>query len=99
MMGIDEDRFWTLNPKSIKPYIKAFSLKRQYDDSLLWQEGLYIRLAIASVMDKDNKYPSKPMLADKVIIHEETPEERQLKIKQKMMEMMTRINARFEQGG
>lgn len=61
MIGVDYDLFWTLNPKSLSPFIKAFDLKQKYDDTVAWQQGYYIRMAIASCFDKNAKYPSKPL--------------------------------------
>jgi len=61
MIGVDYDLFWTLNPKSLFPFTKAFSLKREYDDYKLWTAGLYIRSAVASVLNKSAKYPQKPI--------------------------------------
>lgn len=60
MIGVEYDLFWTLNPKSLSPFIKAFSLRQKYDDSVAWQSGAYIRMAIASCMDKGILYPKKP---------------------------------------
>lgn len=60
MIGVSYDVFWTLNPKSLSHFIKAFEYKQAYDDTLAWQQGNYIRLAIASVMAKNAKYPEHP---------------------------------------
>lgn len=66
MMGVEYDLFWELDPKSLSPFVKAFSLKTRYDDTMAWQQGIYIRMAIASCLDKNVKYPKKPMIAEKV---------------------------------
>ena len=65
MIGVDYKLFWKLNPKTLSPFIKAFELKQKHDDHLAWQQGAYIRMAILSSMDTKNKYPEKPMLANK----------------------------------
>lgn len=62
MIGVDYDLFWTLNPKSLSPFIKAFSLRQKYDDAMAWQAGVYVRMAIASSFSKDVKYPNKPLM-------------------------------------
>lgn len=60
MMGVDYELFWTLNPKSLSPFVKAFELKQKYHDFMAWNMGNYILEAIASSMSKNAKYPSKP---------------------------------------
>lgn len=61
MMGIDYELFWSLNPRSMKPFIKAFELKQQIIDSNNYTLGSYIQVAIGSVLSpKDVKYPKVP---------------------------------------
>lgn len=93
MMGVDYELFWTMNPKELTPFIKAFELKRQYDDILSWQQGIYIKLAIASSLSKDIKYPKTPMCKESAPV---TPEQRQQTIKQRFMNHIAQINAKFE---
>jgi hypothetical protein len=93
MIGVDYDLFWTLNPKSLKPFVKAFDLKTQYDDRVAWQSGLYIRMAVASVISKQAKYPSSPLLVTHKV--NRTPEDIQRDIKEKMLRQMKIINSRF----
>lgn len=92
-MGVEYDLFWTLNPKSLDPFVKAFSMKQKYDNICSWRDGLYIRMAMASILDKSVSYPSKPM-GEEV---ELTPQERSLQIRQKVMERMIVVNSRFEE--
>ena len=87
-MGVDYDLFWTLNPKSLQPFIKAFSIKQKFDDSLAWTQGLYIQMAISSVMSKDYKYPSEPLSSKKKITKQEV-------IQNRFKTQMEIINARF----
>lgn len=61
MIGVPYDLFWSLNPKSLKPFIRAFVLKQQYDDTIAWQQGFYNRNAIVSAMNKSAKYPTRPI--------------------------------------
>lgn len=96
MIGVNYDLFWTLNPKSLSPFIKAFSLKEKYDDRMAWHSGLYIKMAIASALSKDNKYPSTPILGQKLVL---TDEEKMERFKQIMKERMSIINSRFEKEG
>ena len=90
MIGVEYDLFWTLNPRSLQPFVKAFELKQKYDDSVAWQQGVYIQLAIASVLNKSAKYPTKPMMA-KTVERDMTAEE----IKARVMSQMKVINSQF----
>lgn len=94
MMGVDYELFWTLNPKSLTPFIKAFVLKQKQADRLAWQSGMYIRMAIASNFGKQAKYPTHPFLEDARTI-EVDPEEQQHLIKDKFMIRMKQLNSRF----
>lgn len=93
MIGVDYDLFWTLNPKSLTPFIKAFELKKQYDDSISWLNGVYVQMAVASLLDKKSHYPKKPLLQEnnKQKSIEMTPEE----IKERMMRKMELLNQQF----
>lgn len=92
MIGVAYDLFWTLNPRSLQPFIKAFELKRINDDFNSWRSGYYIKLAIASSLSKECKYPDKPF-SDKSISkpNEMSAEE----IKEKMLRNMGIINSKF----
>lgn len=57
--------FFKLNPKKLNPFVKAQESKVKYEyeriDYEAWLNGLYVRLATASVLSKDVKYPNKPL--------------------------------------
>lgn len=96
MIGVDYDLFWTLNPKSLTPFVKAFELKQKYDDMMAWTNGLYIRMAIASSLGKEAKYPKSPLSSL------ETKKKTNMSaedIKAKMFRQMKIINSRFGEGG
>lgn len=99
MIGVEYNLFWTLNPKSLSPFIKAFELQQINEDRLCWQSGLYIRLAIASVMDSKVKYPSKPTIgidnSDSIV----DENKKMNHIKQSFMENMVIINSQFKKRG
>lgn len=94
MMGVNYDLFWTLNPKSLHPFIKAFELKTKYENTLQWQQGLYIQFAVGSILSKDINYPNSPF-GDKV--KRNTVEDNSM-FKEKMLQRMNFINSRFEEG-
>jgi len=93
MIGVDYDLFWTLNPKSLSPFTKAFSLKQDYDNTVAWSQGLYIRLAIASCLDGKVKYPNKPL--NRGSSEPMSTEE----IKRRMLAQMALVNERFRKEG
>lgn len=97
MMGVEYDLFWTLTPKSLEPFFKAFELKQNNDDLIAWQHGVYIQMAVASLLDSKMEYPNEPMSMKKVKI--ETPQSRMEKIKETMMERMAIVNSQFEKEG
>ena len=93
MMGVDSDLFWTLDPKSLKPYIKAFRLKEELLDRHAWEEGIYIQKAIASVLNgKRAKYPEKPFYSE-IVKKELTVEEKRQALKDKILFAVQNINA------
>lgn len=94
MIGVDYDLFWTLNPKSLTPFVKAFDLQRKHQDTLAWEQGIYIQMAIASVMNgKKCKYPNSPF-STKEAKREMSAEE----LKEKMLERMAILNSRIKGG-
>lgn len=97
MMGVEYDLFWTLNPKSLTPFIRAFELKNEYEDRLMWQNGLYVRMAIATLFDKKAKYPEQPLSVPKRVVDEEVESNYKMnKIKRAMLERMTIVNHQLE---
>jgi hypothetical protein len=92
MMGVDYELFWKLNPKSLSPFVKAFSLKQKYQDTMAWQSGQYIKLAITSSFNKESKYPNKPFMS----VEKEKPAVCDSEaIKSRMFSQMEILNKRF----
>jgi len=94
MMGVGYDLFWTLNPKSLQPFVEAFTLKQKYDNVNNWQLGLYIQVAIASVLDKKTNYPKTPFGEEVVEKKLDTKVFREI-----MLAKMTEINKSIKKGG
>ena len=88
MIGVDYDLFWTLNPKSLQPFVKAFSLKQKYDDAYLWSLGAYVRVAVASVLSKSANYPTSPY-------GEQSKEVTMESIKDRFLRQSSKINSKF----
>lgn len=91
--GVDYELFWILNPRTLQPFIKAFELKRSYDDGMAWQNGIYIKMAIASSFDEKCEYPKEPLTH----IKKKSPEEIQQEIKEKMFIKMKQVNSLFRE--
>lgn len=63
VIGIDENRFWELTPKTIRIYFKAYEEKQKNKIRDMWQMGSYVACAIASIPTfgrKAIKYPNMP---------------------------------------
>ena len=74
-IGVDFKTFMECNPYELRAYDKAHNQKQQLFDGLMWQMGIYVRLAIGSAMNKENKYPENPMsLQKKELSTENDPE-------------------------
>lgn len=91
MIGVDYELFWSLTPKTLQPFIKAFDLKRKYDDTLNWQLGGYIRDAIGSSLNSKGKYPNKPYS-----MMNKNGEADMHEIKSKFLNQMELINSKFK---
>lgn len=50
VLGITEEQFWKMNPRLIKPYAKAFEIRRQHIDSQQWFLGEYMFEAISCAL-------------------------------------------------
>jgi len=90
-MGVDYGEFWELSPKTLTPFVKAFSLKEQREDELLWRQGLYIAKAIGSSFSKEAKYPERPFMADKPL----SEEEKRKQLQDKILQHIKKVNTQF----
>lgn len=81
-MGIDEPTFWTLNPRRMKAYERAFELKQQQRDREQWAMGKYFMSALSTVLDRSfnkhatSKYVKEPFLTDAFLTEEEIKEQK-----------------------
>lgn len=70
-IGVDYNTFWTLSPKTLKPFFDAdlrrFKRENDIADLKNWQAGQYYKIALADVVgtafgkNKVNNYPNKPL--------------------------------------
>ena len=71
------DEFWHESLDRLQAYWQAnqYSIERRNQE--LWLQGLYIRSAVASCMDKKFKYPEKPHRITAMTEEEQAAENRQ----------------------
>lgn len=97
--------FWTLNPKELESFNKAFELSQEISDINNWQLGRYIQHAVASCLfDKKATYPNKPFIYEQKLEERISEEERERigkmnnqLVRQKIIERMNYINPILEQ--
>ena len=67
-MGVDYELFRELNPRKLRPFVKAFRKTNEYEQKresmLAWSIGLYAAHAIAACFSKNAKYPDAPGFAE-----------------------------------
>lgn len=66
-MGFTEAEFGRMNPRLLKPHIKAQKLRNEVDDERMWAMGAYVYRAVQAGVDgvlngrkARAKYPEKP---------------------------------------
>ena len=74
--GMTWDEFWHESLDRLQAYWQAnqFSIERRNQE--LWLQGLYIRSAVASCLDKKFKYPDKPQRITAMTEDEQAAEDR-----------------------
>lgn len=64
VVGIADNVFWHLTPKTIQVYFKAYEKRRQTEIQDLWLQGRYFACAIASTISfsksRPPEYPEMP---------------------------------------
>jgi hypothetical protein len=60
-IGMTYDQFWNDDPLLVKSYLKANEYKSRRRNEEMWLQGVYFGYAIASIMDKNSKYPDVPL--------------------------------------
>lgn len=93
MIGVGYDLFWDLCPTTLRPFVKAFKLKYDNNNIMMWTQGRYIQLAIASCLSDKIKYPTEPFSRNKA-----EDIDMQTIIKAKFKRRMALLNDRFKEG-
>lgn len=52
--------YWDGRPELVIPYRRADILRQKRENNNAWLQGVYIRMAVASTLDKKSKYPKQP---------------------------------------
>lgn len=95
-IGVDYDLFWTLNPKSLQPFDKAFFIRQQQNDTMAWLIGRYVQDAIGSAMNPKHKYPSEPYMSKSDVESAKRKQDDRMsqeEIKRRVMAHVALINA------
>lgn len=74
--GMTWDEFWYESIDRLESYRKAFQLSLERRNQELWLQGLYIRAAVASCLDKKFKYPEQPQRITEMTESEQEAENR-----------------------
>lgn len=90
-----------MNPRRLKPYIRARQIRTEDEDRNAWLTGLYVHSAIVAVLpapkgQKRAEYPKKPMLSGFTRDHDEHGDLTDDALKRKEDALMHRLEiARF----
>lgn len=63
-IGMSYELYWDGRPELVIPYRRADILRQKRSNNDAWLQGLYIRMAVASTLDKKAKYPKHPFDLD-----------------------------------
>lgn len=102
-MGMSYESFWDGDCEEARFYRNAWKLKRKHEDESAWLMGLYIYNSLLSVYPAFNALANKnakitPYPEMPITWQEERKAQEQEKNFNKMMSLMSRINARFKEG-
>ena len=92
--GMTWDEFWYGSLDRLAAYWQAHQFSIESRNQEMWLQGLYIRLAVASCMDKKFKYPDKPHRLTAMTEAEQDAENKR-KVEQ-MRQQLLEIKARWD---
>ena len=88
--------YWDGRPELVIPYRRADILRQKRENNNAWLQGVYIRAAVASTLDKKAKYPKEPIkLADPYEVKKPGLTPKQEKAKASMMAWAERFNQKI----
>ena len=76
MYGMTYDEFWSESLNRLEPYWQKHQYEIEAKNQELWLQGLYNREAVASALNKKNKYPEQPQRITELTEAEQDAENR-----------------------
>lgn len=108
-IGIDEERFWTMNPRKMKPYTEAYRILKKEQNFMMYIQGRYFADALLCTVgnmfkDKHSKafdYPKEPysLFEAKVELTEEEKQRQRENLILSLKIMQTNFNINHNKGG
>ena len=100
MYGMNWNEFWYESLERLSVYWQKRQFEIEARNQELWLQGLYIKVAIASALDKKSKYPEKPQRVTEMTDAEKEAEskDRVAKLREQLLEIKRRSDARKKQG-
>jgi len=88
--------YWDGRPELVIPYRRADILRQKRDNNNAWLNGVYIRHAVMSALDKKAKYPKQPIeIGTPHVVQQNGLTEKQEKAKAAMMAFAERFNQKM----
>ena len=101
MYGMNWNEFWYESLDRLAVYWQKRQFEIEARNQELWLQGLYTKIAIASALDKRNKYPEKPQRITEMTDAEKDAEAKAkvAKLKEQLLEIKRRSDARNKSKG
>lgn len=92
-IGVDYELFWDLDPDTLQPFVKAFTLSQEHKDLEAWRLGHYMQFAVGSMLSKDVQYPDKPFSYDgyEEELDEETGSANNAIVRERLLRMANKL--------
>lgn len=108
-IGVEESRFWTLNPRLLQPYIKAYRIKKREENSMLYVQGRYFLDALLcsvgnmfkSKTSKPFEYPKEPysLFEEKIQLSEDEIKKQREQFVMSLKVMQSNFNRNHKKKG
>lgn len=107
-LGMTYDEYWRMDCELVRAYRKAYEYKQEYDNSLLWLQGLYVYRAMeaqrpgwafySKKAPRPEKYMEKPIAVTESMQHQYRAEETR-KLAEEFKAAFKRRNKALEKQG
>ena len=103
-IGVSYETFWTLNPRTLKPFIEAYKIKQEVLDEEMWRMGIYVHEAVGVVLAnafakktaKKAEYFKEPLLKQHKLETTELTEEQKLQQVQNLFALLAVRKTNFD---